>query len=90
MCLRTGRGGKDVGIGNQRGTRGASPGEDEGVRQVSMTSDRDGVAEPDGSLMFPKVLRLAPREGISARLIVPHVGEVLQGETVGKDVQESQ
>ena len=55
-----------------------------GVREVSATCDSDGIAEADGSLMFPEVLRLAPGVGISARLIVPHVGNVLQGAPVGK------
>ena len=47
-------------------------GEYEGVREVSATCDSDSVAEADGSLMFPEVLRPAPGEGISAGLIVPH------------------
>jgi hypothetical protein len=61
-----------------------------GVREVSATCDRDSVAEADSSLMFPEVLRPAPGEGISAGLVVPHVGEVLQGAPVGKDVEEAQ
>ena len=65
-------------------------GEDEGVREVSVTCDSDSVAEADGSLMFPEVLRPAPCEGISARLIIPHVGKVLEGAPVGKDVEEAQ
>ena len=52
--------------------------------------DSDSVAEADGSLMFPEVLRPAPCEGISARLIIPHVGKVLDGAPVGKDVEEAQ
>jgi hypothetical protein len=72
MCVRTGRGGKDVGIGNQRGARRTSPlARARRVREVSATYDSDGVAKADGSLMFPEVLRPAPGEGISARLIVP-------------------
>ena len=55
-----------------------------GVREVIATCDSDSVAEADGSLMFPEVLRPAPGEGISACLIVPHVGKVLQGAPVGK------
>ena len=71
MCLRTGRGGKDVGIGNRRGVRCAGPRErTKGVRKVSATCDGDGVAEPNGSFMFPEVLRPAPGEGISASLII--------------------
>jgi hypothetical protein len=35
------------------------------VREVIATCDSDGVAEADGSLMFPEVLRPAPGEGIS-------------------------
>ena len=42
-----------------------------GAREVSATCDSDSVAEADCSLMFPEVLRPAPREGISAGLIVP-------------------
>ena len=60
------------------------------MREVSATCDSDGVAEADGSLMFPEVLRPAPGEGISARLGVPHVGKVLQGAPVGNDVEEAQ
>ena len=48
------------------------------VREVSATCDSDSVAEADGSLMFPEVLRPAPGEVISARLFVPHVGKVLR------------
>ena len=58
-----------------------------GVREVSATCDIDSVAKADCSLMFPEVLRLATREGISARLILPHVCKVLQGAQVGKDVE---
>jgi hypothetical protein len=72
MCLRTGRGGKDVGISNRRGARCMSPlSRARGVREVSATCDSNGIAEADGGLMFPEVLRPAPGEGISARLIVP-------------------
>ena len=60
------------------------------MREVSATCDSDGVAEADGSLMFPEVLRPAPGEGISAGLVIPHVSEVLQGASVGKDVEEAQ
>jgi hypothetical protein len=53
-CLRAGRGGKDVGIGNRRGARCTRPlARARGVREVSATCDSDGVAEADGSLMFP-------------------------------------
>ena len=34
------------------------------MREVSATCNSDGVAEADGSLMFPEVLRPAPGEGI--------------------------
>ena len=61
-----------------------------GVREVSVTCDSDGVAEADDSLIFPEVLRPAPGESIGASLIVPHVGKVLQGAPVGKDVEEAQ
>ena len=61
-----------------------------GVREVSATCDSDSVAEADGSLMFPEVLRPAPGEGISAGLVIPHVGKVLQGAPVVKDVEEAQ
>ena len=60
------------------------------MREVSATCDSDGVAEADGSRMLPEVLRPAPGEGISARLVVPHVGKGLQGAPVGKDVEEAQ
>ena len=59
MCLRTGRGGEDVGISNRRGTRCMSAlARTRGVGEVSLTCDSDSVAEADGSLMFPEVLRL--------------------------------
>ena len=58
------------------------------MREV--TCDSDNVAEADGSLMFPEVLRPAQGEGVIAGLIVPHVGKVLQGAPVGKDVEEAQ
>jgi hypothetical protein len=61
-----------------------------GVREVSATCYCDSVAKADGSLVFPEVLRPAPGEGISAWLVVPHVGKVLQGAPVGKDVEEAQ
>jgi len=66
MCLSTGRGGEDVGISNRRaGARCMSPlARTRGVREVSATCDSDSVAEADGSLMFPEVLRPAPGEGI--------------------------
>ena len=83
-----GRGGKDVGIASRRGMRATSPmARTGGVREVSTTRDGDRVAEADGSLMFPEVLRPAPDEGISAGLVAPHVGKVLQGAPVGKDVE---
>ena len=79
MCFRTGRGGKDVGIDSRRGARCTSPlARARGVREVKATCNSDGVAEADGSLMFPEVLRPAPGEVISARLFVPHVGKVLR------------
>ena len=61
-----------------------------GVREVSATRDGDRIAEADGSLMFPEVLRPAPGEGIRARLMIPHVGKVLLRAPVGKDVEEAQ
>ena len=89
MCLRMGWGGENVGISNRRGARCMSPlARTRGVREVSATCDSDGIAEADSSLMFPEVLTPAPGEGITARLIVPHVGKVLQGAPVGKDVEE--
>ena len=73
MCLRTGRGAKDVGISNRRGARAR------GVREVSATCDSNGVAEADGSLMYREALRPAPVQGIiSARLVVPHGGASCQ------------
>ena len=91
MCLRTGRGAVDVGISNWRGARCTRPLlRAWGVREVIAMCDSDSVAEADGSLMFPEVLRLSPGEGISAGLVVPHVGKVLQGALVGKDVEEAQ
>ena len=78
------RGGKDVSIANRRGTRDTSPlARTRGVREVSATRDGDRIAEADGSLMFPEVLRPAPGEGISAGLVVPHVGKELQGAPLG-------
>jgi hypothetical protein len=51
----TGRGGKDVGIGNRRGASCTSPlARARGVREVSATCDSDGVAEADGSLLPKK------------------------------------
>ena len=64
--------------------------EDEGVREVSATCNSHSVAEADGSLMLPEVLRPAPGEGIRARLMIPHVGKVLLRAPVGKDVEEAQ
>ena len=64
MCLRKGTGAKDVGMSDRRGTRCTSLLKARGVREVSATCDRDGVAEADGSLMFPEVLRPAPGEGV--------------------------
>ena len=91
MCLRTGRGGEDVGISNRRGARCKSPvSRTRGVREVSATCNSHSIAEADGSLMLPEVLRPAPGEGISAGLVVPHVGKVLRGALVGKDVEEAQ
>ena len=79
-----GRGVKDVGISNRRGARAR------GVREVSATCDSNGVAEADGSIMSPEVLRPAQGESISARLGVPHIGKVLQSAPVGKDTEEAQ
>ena len=60
MCLMTGPGGKDVDIGNQRGSRCTSPlARTRGVREMSATCDSHSFAKADGSLMFPEVLRLA-------------------------------
>ena len=60
------------------------------MREVSATCNSHSVAEADGSLMFPEVLTSAPGEGISAGLVIPHVSEVLQGASVGKDAEEAQ
>ena len=59
------------------------------ARNVCATCDVDGVSETDGCLVLPEVLRPAPGEGISARLIVPHVGKVLHCAPVGKDREEA-
>ena len=78
---------------NQRGTRDTSLlARTRGVREVSTTRDGDRIAEADGSLMFPEVLRPAPGEGIRTRLMIPHVGKVLLRAPVGKckDVEEAQ
>ena len=56
-----------------------------GVREKSATRDSHRVAEADGSLMFPEVLRPAPSECIRARLMIPDVGKVLEGAPLGKD-----
>ena len=78
MCLGAGREAKNVGISTRRGARCVCPlSRERGVRKVSATCDGYGVAETDGSLVLPELLRLAPGEGIIARLIVPHVGKVL-------------
>ena len=47
--------------------------------EVRETCDRDGLAKADGRLMLPKILRQVTSEGISSRLVVPHVGKVFQG-----------
>ena len=86
-----GRGGKDVGIANRRGTRDTSPlARTKGVREASTTRDGDRIAEADGSLTSPEVLGPAPGEGIRARLTNPHVGKVLLRAPVGEDVEEAQ
>ena len=93
MCLRMGRGGEDVGISNRRGARYMSPlARTRGVRvrEVSATCNSHSVAEADGSLVLPEVLRPAPGEGISAGLVVPHVSKVLQGASVGKTDSKKQ
>ena len=91
MCLGAGREAKDAGISTRRGARCVCPlSRARGVRKVSATCDGDGVSETDGSLVLPEILRPAPGEGISARLIVPHVGKVLHGAPVGKDVEEGE
>ena len=91
MCLRTGRGGEDVGISNRRGARCKSPvSRTRGLREGCATCNRHSVAEADSSLKLPEVLRPVPGEGISAGLVVPHVSKVLQGASVGKDVEEAQ
>ena len=55
MCLWTGRDAADVGV---REKRMASPLlETRGVREVSSACDRDSIAEADGGLMLPVVLR---------------------------------
>ena len=91
MCLRTGREAKDVDISTRRGARSACPlSRARGVREVRATCDGDGVSETGGSLVIQEILRPAPCEGTNARLIVPHVGKVLHGAPVGKDVEEAQ
>ena len=62
-------------------------GEDVGVCEVIAQRDSDCIAEADGSLMFPEVLRPATGEGIRTWLMIPHVGKVLVGAPVGKDVE---
>ena len=85
------RGRKDVGVGSRSGTRCPRPlAGTWGVREVSATRNSDCSAEADGSLMFPEVLRPAPGEGIRTGLMIPHVGKVLVGTPVGKDVEEAQ
>ena len=86
MCLWTGRGAEEVGMSKRRVAGPLS--ETRGVREVSATCNSHSVAEADGSLVLPEVLRPAPGEGISARLVIPHVSEVLQGASVGKDVED--
>ena len=44
--------------------------------QVPRFNPHDAVSAVGPSVMFPEVLRPAPGEGISARLIVPPVGKV--------------
>ena len=63
---------KDVGISTRRGAKCACPlSRARGVRKVCTTCDGGGVSESDGSLVLPEILRPAPCEGISSRLIVP-------------------
>ena len=85
MCPETVREAKDVGIITRRGARCACPlSRAGGWRKVSATCDGDGVSETDGSLVFPEILRPAPGGGISARLIVSHVGKVLHSAPAAK------
>ena len=85
------RGRKDVGVGGRSWTRCSRPLSGTwGVREVSPPRNSDCSAEADGSLMFPEVLRPAPGEGIRTWLMIPHVGKVLVGTPVGKDVEEAQ
>ena len=85
------RGRKDVGVGRRSRTRCSRPlAGTWGVREVSATRNSDCSAEADGSLMLPEVLRPAPGEGIRTGLMIPHVGKVLVGTPVGKDVEEAQ
>ena len=86
MCLGTGREAKDVGISTRGGARCVCPLPRARGAQGERDVRRDGVAENDGSLVLPEVLRPSPVEGISARLMVPHVGKVLHGVPVGEDV----
>ena len=82
------RGRKDVGVGSRSGTRCTRPlARTWGVREVSAPRNSDCIAEADGSLMFPEVLRPATGEGIRTWLMIPHVGKVLVGAPVGKDVE---
>ena len=60
------------------------------MHEVSAAYDCEGVADADGDLMLPVVLRPAPGECISAMFGFPHVGKVLLRAPVGKDVEETQ
>ena len=62
MRLSPGMGAEDVSIRKRRVVSRLS--ETRGVRKVSAACDRDGVAEADGGLMLPGVLRPAPGESI--------------------------
>ena len=65
-----GRGRKDIGISSRSRTRCTSPrARTWGVCEVS-ARDSDCIAEADGSLMFPEVLRPAPGEVIRTWLML--------------------
>ena len=87
MCRSPGMGAEDVGIRKRRVASRLS--ETRGVRKVS-ACDRDGVAQADGGLMLPVVLRPSPGESISVLFGFPHVGKVLEGAPMVKDVEEAQ
>ena len=60
MCLGAGREAKNVGISTRRVARCVCPlSRARGVRKVSATCDGDSIAENDGILVLPEILRRA-------------------------------